>query len=58
MTGSSQYSIYYCPVHSKTIYYFKKDSHIQGKYHCFDCINDENKQRRNRLADDVENNQI
>jgi hypothetical protein len=47
MTALLEYLTYHCKVHQKFIYYFKADSHITGKYHCFDCLNEERKHKSN-----------
>lgn len=38
------YSTYHCKIHNKHIYFFKEDTHITGKYHCWDCQHQENKE--------------
>jgi len=40
--SSVEYLIYHCKVHNKSIYYFKTDNHITGKFHCWECQAKEN----------------
>jgi hypothetical protein len=41
-TPAVEYITYKCKIHNKIIYFFKSDSHITGKYHCWDCQREEN----------------
>lgn len=45
MSNPLQYSIYHCKEHNIIIYYFKSNTHVTGKYHCWDCRHDEQKRQ-------------
>lgn len=50
MPPSNDYNTYFCKVHKKTIYYFKTDEHIQGYFHCWDCVKEQNDARNKRSS--------